>query len=163
MHYQNGTYYLYYTISQIRTQNSQIGVATSPTMDPGSWIDHGIVGIPANTAYNRIDPNSIQIGDKQYLNFGSYWHGLYQIEMESPLKAGSTTPHNIAHKETGLTSQEAAFVFEYKGWLYLLFSLGVSGSYTATYPPPDQEYRIQMCRSKTGTGDFVSTIMISIT
>ena len=39
----NGQYTLYYSVSQLGTQNSAIGVATSPTMEPGSWTDHGAV------------------------------------------------------------------------------------------------------------------------
>lgn len=35
------TYYLYYTASSFGTQNSVIGLATSSTMDVGSWSDKG--------------------------------------------------------------------------------------------------------------------------
>lgn len=41
--YQNGQYVLYYAASSLSSQNSVIGVATSPSMEPGTWTDHGEV------------------------------------------------------------------------------------------------------------------------
>lgn len=40
------TYYLYYSVSVLGTQESGIGVATSTTLESGSWVDHGPLGIP---------------------------------------------------------------------------------------------------------------------
>lgn len=37
MHLVNGVYYLYYAVSTFGSQNSAIGVATSNTMNPGTW------------------------------------------------------------------------------------------------------------------------------
>lgn len=59
------TYYMYYAISTFGTQNSAIGVATSPTMEVGSWTDLGATGIASSTGkdYNAIDPNLIKVGN----------------------------------------------------------------------------------------------------
>lgn len=40
------TYYIYYSVSSLGSQNSGIGVASSTTMDSGSWVDHGPLNIP---------------------------------------------------------------------------------------------------------------------
>jgi arabinan endo-1,5-alpha-L-arabinosidase len=40
----DGTYYLYYAVSTGGSQNSDIGVATSTSMKPGTWTDHGSIG-----------------------------------------------------------------------------------------------------------------------
>ena len=40
------TYYLYYAVSSIGSQDSAIGVATSSSLDSGTWVDHGSLGIP---------------------------------------------------------------------------------------------------------------------
>lgn len=52
----SGTYYVYYSVSSFGSQNSGIGLATSPTLDCGSFTDHGSVGVVSKTgsAYNAI-------------------------------------------------------------------------------------------------------------
>jgi arabinan endo-1,5-alpha-L-arabinosidase len=40
------TYYVYYAVSSLGSQNSAIGVATSSSLDSGTWVDHGSLGIP---------------------------------------------------------------------------------------------------------------------
>ena len=40
------TYYVYYAVSSLGSQNSGIGVATSKVLDSGSWVDHGALNIP---------------------------------------------------------------------------------------------------------------------
>nr|ATY46024.1 endo-arabinanase [Talaromyces purpureogenus] len=161
VHYQDGTYYMYYVLSKLGTQTSQIGVATSTTMEPGSWTDHGIIGVPANSAYNRIDPNWITIGGKQYLQFGSYWQDIYQVALESPLQVGSNTPHQIAYNASSNHRVEGSFLYQHGSFYYLFFSGGVAGSYTATYPAQGEEYRVHVCRSSSGTGGFVDQAGIS--
>lgn len=153
---------MYYVVSKIGTQNSEIGVATSTTMEPGSWTDHGVVGVPANPDYNRIDPNWITIDGKQYLQFGSYWQDIYQVELASPLKASSAVPHQLAFNASLNHRVEAPSMFQHGNYYYLLFSGGVANSYTKTYPPEGEEYRIHMCRSTSGTGNFVSTVRYGI-
>lgn len=155
MHFQHGTYYMYYVLSKIGTRNSEIGVASSKTMEPGSWTDHGSVGIPANDAYNKIDPNWISIEGEQYLQFGSFWQDIHQIKMKSPLKATDTTPHQLSFNETLNHREEGSAMFQHKNYYYLLFSSGVAGRYTADFPAPGEEYAIQVCRSESGTGGFV--------
>ncbi|KAJ5669549.1 arabinan endo-1-5-alpha-L-arabinosidase C [Penicillium macrosclerotiorum] len=155
VHYSGGTYYMYYVLSELGTQNSRIGVATSTTMEPGSWTDHGGIGLPANSNYNKIDPNWIEIDGKQYLQFGSYWQDLYQVQMETALKVGSHTPYQLAYNASLNHREEASFLYKHGAYYYLFFSDGIAGKYTATYPAAGEEYHISVCRSSTGTGNFV--------
>ena len=88
VHQIGNTYYMYYAVSAFGTQNSAIGVATSTTMEVGSWTDHsGSVGITSDGAdtYNAIDPNLIQVGSTYYMNFGSFWGDIYQTVMDLSL------------------------------------------------------------------------------
>ena len=54
----NGVYYAYYSVSTFGSQESAIGLATSTSMDPGTWTDHGqVFRSTTGDAYNAIDPN----------------------------------------------------------------------------------------------------------
>jgi hypothetical protein len=68
-------YYLYYAVSTFGSQDSAIGLATSSTLEPGSWTDHGATGVASSSSkpYNAIDPNLIPVGSNYYLNLGSFW------------------------------------------------------------------------------------------
>lgn len=56
VNYYDGEYVLYYSASTISTQISVIGVATSPSMEPGTWTDHGEVISSANgDVYNASE------------------------------------------------------------------------------------------------------------
>ncbi len=50
-------------------------------MEPGSWTDHGSVGVSSTTgsAYNAIDPNLILVGSTYYLNFGQSSPGSSRV------------------------------------------------------------------------------------
>lgn len=77
-----GLYYLYYSVSTFGVQNSAIGVATSSTMDVGSWTDRGSTGIrsTAGSAYNAIDANLVQTTTgAYYMSFGSFWGDIHQV------------------------------------------------------------------------------------
>ena len=53
---------MYYAVSQMGSQNSDIGVATSPSMEQGTWTDYGSLGLPDSPtrSYNKIDANLLQ-------------------------------------------------------------------------------------------------------
>lgn len=165
VHYVDGTYYMYYASSTLGSRDSTIGVATSTTLEADSWTDHGEIGVTSSssTPYNAIDPNWITIGSTPYLQFGSYWQGLYQVEMTDSLSASSSTPTNLAYNASGNHAIEASYLYEYGGYYYLTFSSGKAQGYTTSLPAQGDEYRIVVCRSKTGTGNFVSAICQSST
>ncbi|KAF2766650.1 arabinan endo-1,5-alpha-L-arabinosidase A [Teratosphaeria nubilosa] len=157
--YQVGdTYYLYYAISTFGSQDSAIGVATSKTMDAGSWTDHGGVGISSKPGdkYNAIDPNLIVAGGKKYLTFGSYSNGIHQTTMSADgLTASKTAPHQLEHNTTWPYASEGANVFAHRGYYYLFWSSGSCCGYNVHRPAPGDEYKIMVCRSKSVDGDYV--------
>ncbi|KAI9643551.1 hypothetical protein NHQ30_008170 [Ciborinia camelliae] len=156
VHLIGSTYFMYYAISTFGTQNSAIGVATSSTMEPGSWTDLGHIGVSSTSskAYNAIDPNLIAVGSTYYLNFGSFWNGIYQVAMNAPpTKAGPA--YNLAYQPSGNHALEGAYMFHYSGFYYLLISNGICCGYTTTKPAAGAEYKIIMCRSTSPTGGFV--------
>lgn len=72
---------MYYAVSTFGSQNSDIGYATSATMEVGSWTDHGSTGVRSSSGspYNAIDPNLIEAGSSYLMNFGSFWGDIYQV------------------------------------------------------------------------------------
>lgn len=88
----NGTYYLYYSVSQFGRNNSAIGVATNETLDPDNpnykWVDHGPVvrSVPGRDMWNAIDPNlAFDEQGTPWLSFGSFWMGLKIVKLKDNL------------------------------------------------------------------------------
>lgn len=161
-----GTYYLYYSVSQIGSKDSDIGVATSKTLDPGSWADHGSIGIPESSKYNRIDANLFMFDrTAPVLNFGSFWENIFQIPMENPPLRVAGSPVHIAQSTTdrgsGLTkgAMEGGYEFYWNSYHYLFFSVGNCCNEPTPdgegLAPPGEEYSIMVCRSSSQSGGFV--------
>ncbi|TKA72835.1 putative arabinan endo-1,5-alpha-L-arabinosidase A [Friedmanniomyces simplex] len=158
VHYVGGTYYLYYAVSSFGTQTSAIGVATSTTLDSGTWTDHGSTSVTSKTGddYNAIDPNLIQVSGKNYLTFGSFWGDIYQTTLSSNLETWSkSTPYRIELNTTSPQPSEGAYVYHTGSYYYLFFSSGSCCGYDTSRPAPGNEYKIMVCRSTTVTGGYV--------
>ncbi|KAL4874218.1 glycosyl hydrolase, partial [Aspergillus karnatakaensis] len=146
IHYSPTTnlYYMYYSISTLGSRNSIIATASSPTLDPGTWTDHGgLFRTAEGGPYNAIDANHLTIDNKQYLNFGSYWNGIHQVDLENSLTlAEGAAARQIAYNSTGNNAIEAAYVFYRRGWFYLTFSAGRANGYVEDRPAVGEEYRV---------------------
>ncbi|KAH0355146.1 putative arabinan endo-1,5-alpha-L-arabinosidase A, partial [Aureobasidium melanogenum] len=154
------TYYLYYTASAFGTQNSVIGLATSPSMDVGTWSDKGSTGISSDSSksYNAIDANLVKVGNQYLMNFGSFWHDIYQVEMNTTpntvnSKAGGA--YNTIFKPAGTHDIEGSYMINHNGGYYMFFSEGICCNLDKNRPAAGQEYKIKVCRSNSATGGFV--------
>lgn len=159
----DGMYYVYYSVSSFGSQVSGIGLATSPDMSCGSFNDRGSAGVSsvAGKPYNAIDANLFKDGSTYRLNFGSFWHDIYQVQMKSPptgVASGSTSV-NIAYTPTDGSPEEGAYMVKYGNYYYLFFSWGSCCGYDKTRPAAGKEYKIKVCRSSSATGGFVSHII----
>ncbi|KAJ5730452.1 uncharacterized protein N7483_004960 [Penicillium malachiteum] len=157
VHYIDDLYYVYYAVSTFGSQDSAIGLATSATMDLGSWTDHGSVGIQSSSAkiYNAIDPSLIEVDGTYYMQFGSFWDDIYQVKMNSAATAASGSSYNIAYYPDGTHPEEGSYMYAYGDYYYLFYSWGICCSYDTDLPASGQEYHIKVCRSTSATGDFV--------
>ncbi|KAF1816585.1 endo-1,5-alpha-L-arabinosidase [Eremomyces bilateralis CBS 781.70] len=152
------TYYLYYAVSQFGSQNSALGLATSKTMDVGSWQDRGAIGVSSKAGkdYNAIDANLFRGGNKWYMNFGSFWGDIFQVGMQDPpVKTDGSASRQIVFQPAGEHAIEGVFVFPFNNQYYAFFSAGKCCGLDKNRPPSGQEYRILVCRSSSPTGPYV--------
>ncbi|MCJ1415700.1 hypothetical protein MMC32_002032 [Xylographa parallela] len=162
VHHIGNLYYMYYAVSTGGSQNSAIGVASSPSMDTGTWTDHGSLGILQSPNYNLIDPNLLIVdyGASLLLSFGSFWTDIYQIELSDPLTiAPGASPYQLDFNSTGIGSVEGSYQFWWPTngtiYYYLFSSSGACCNTPPNLPPPGDEYHINVCRSETPNGGFV--------
>ncbi|KAH9824170.1 family 43 glycoside hydrolase [Melampsora americana] len=152
------TYYMYYAVSQFGRKTSAIGVATSSTLEAGSWTDHGGIGVQSsdNSPYNAIDASLLLSGGAYYLVFGSWNRGIHQVAMQFPpkRKVRSSVAINLAYDPSPPHTGEGPTMFQHGGWYYLLFSSGICCGYQNKKPDPGAEYKIVMCRSRSPTSGF---------
>lgn len=163
-------FYAYYSVSVSGFQDSDIGVATSETAEPGNWTDHGSLGLPPrdeNLNYNRIDGNLfVECSDCQpYFAFGSAWNDVYQTTLKNDLLTWSgSAPQQKLFNSTAVPGQdypsitEGAFMFWWMvgdtKYYYLFFSSGACCQAANDLKPPGDEYKIMVCRSTSVDGRF---------
>ncbi|KAI9149118.1 arabinan endo-1,5-alpha-L-arabinosidase A-like protein [Paramyrothecium foliicola] len=154
-------YVLFYSVSRFGINISAIGYATSPTMEAGTWTDHGPTGVQSNenNTWNAIDANVFQdpATGRWVMNFGSFWGCIHQYPMDrSGMKAATCRPPtHIAFNSTGTQALEAAYMHHREGWYYLFFSHGRCCGYPDNMPLPGEEYKVYVCRSRSAKGPFL--------
>lgn len=96
--YYNGTYWLYYAVSEYGKRNSAIGLATCTNPALGNWVDQGVVVYSSASdtvnKYNCIDPNVFEdVNGGMWLSFGSYGTGIYMVQLDkTTMKPAKTKP-----------------------------------------------------------------------
>ncbi|MFW5947145.1 MAG: family 43 glycosylhydrolase [Gemmatimonadota bacterium] len=95
----DGTFYLYYSVSAFGRNNSAIGVATTPALDPDDpdfgWTDHGPVvqSVPGRDLWNAIDAHVVHDGaGEPWMSFGSHWGGIKLLRLDPTLTRPAETP-----------------------------------------------------------------------
>lgn len=154
--YFGGLWHLYYAGSSFGSNNSVIGLATTPTLDPSSpryhWTDDGLVFRSVSSDdYNAIDPSLVTAADGgKWLVFGSYWSGIKLIALDAatgkPATSGPTI-YSLAEKPAPDPEEGSGIVY-HDGYYYLFVAVdtccrGISST-----------YHIQVGRSKAITGPY---------
>ena len=156
------TYYVSYTVSAFGGQDSAIGLATSDTMDCGSFKDLGATGVESHAGdnYNAIDSQIFQDGSSYQMQFGSFWSNLYQVSMNNPPLKSTGPNRHLAFQPAGTHPEEAPYMVKNGNYYYLFRSEGSCCHLDTDRPAPGAEYKIKVCRSSSATGGFVSRPLI---
>ena len=154
--YFDGLWHLYYAGSSFGSNNSVIGLATTPALDPRSpryhWTDDGQV-FRTTTAdnFNAIDPSLVtDASGGKWLVLGSFWSGIKLIGLDPATgkpATSSPTVYSIASKPFP-DPEEGAGITYHDGYYYLFVSVdyccrGISST-----------YHIQVGRSTSVTGPY---------
>ncbi|KAL4879644.1 glycosyl hydrolase [Aspergillus karnatakaensis] len=169
----NDKFYCFYSVSASGTRDSSIGLASSESIEPGTWTDHGAVinsgnGSLANiypyNVSNAIDPAFFEDpkSGQPYLLYGSYWHGIFQIPLndnltvENPRHPGATHLVDLPDVNAERRLNEGSYMSYRAPWYYSWFSYGQCCQFsTMGFPEEGEEYSIRIGRSKNVTGPFL--------
>ncbi len=155
IHYANGTYYLYYSVSAWMNFKSSIGLATNTTLDSTDarykWVDQGLVIDYKNggAGVNVIDPAAFRDKNgKLWLFYGSYKAGLRAVELNPKTGKLLTNPPKITRITPSLG--EGVFVIKGPQYYYIVASRGrcCSGM--------ESTYNIVMGRAKQVAGPYLN-------
>jgi arabinan endo-1,5-alpha-L-arabinosidase len=155
IHYSNGKYHLYYSVSAWMNFNSSIGYATNSTLDKNDpaykWVDEGQVISYKNggDGVNVIDPNIFIDKDrKKYLIYGSYKAGLRLVELDAATGKLKNDPPKITTVTTSLG--EGEFIIKDREYYYLFVSRG------RCCAGINSTYQMVMGRSKNVLGPYLN-------
>lgn len=135
-------------------------MATSPSLEPGSWTDHGTLGLPQSESYNLIDPNLFIEANKLYLTFGSFWMDIFQTTLpDPPIKYSSSPIEELLNNNSDSAAVwEAPFQFKWnhrgRHLYYLFYSAGECCKQPPDLAEKGDEYRIQVCRGESVRGPY---------
>jgi len=155
IHYSNGKYQLYYSVSAWMNFNSSIGYATNTTLDKNDhaykWVDEGQVISFKNggEGVNVIDPDIfIDKDGKKYLAYGSYKAGLRLVELDFKTGKLKKDPPDITTLTTSLG--EGVFIIKGPEYYYIFASRG------RCCAGDSSTYQIVMGRSENVKGPYLN-------
>ncbi|MDR0285980.1 MAG: arabinan endo-1,5-alpha-L-arabinosidase [Propionibacteriaceae bacterium] len=161
----DGTWYLFYAASTFGKNRSAIGVMTATTPDPDDpaygWTDGGeVLASTGSDPYNAIDPTvSEDAAGVPYLFFGSFWTGIYAVQLEWPTGhvAPGAAPQPVAARDSHSTAIEAPAVTYHGGYYYLFVS------WDSCCQGVNSTYNIRVGRSTSVLGPYVDRDGVKMT
>jgi arabinan endo-1,5-alpha-L-arabinosidase len=156
----NGAYWLYYAASTFGSSDSAIGLAISPSGQPGTFVDSGA---PVYTSAlcpgaNAIDPASIVDDSGQaWLVFGSWSSGIQIVPVDSStgIPTGAACVQ-LAYHPSG-TGIEGAYIYQHGSYYYLFASIDTCCSGV------NSTYRIIVGRSSSVFGPYTDRGGLALT
>jgi arabinan endo-1,5-alpha-L-arabinosidase len=149
--YFGGQFHVYYAGSTFGSNDSVIGLATSPSLASPTWVDDQlVVESTSSDDFNAIDPNvSFDPGCTPWLAFGSFWSGIKLRKLDATtgkLATDDTTVYSLASRNGGAI--EAASIISHNGYYYLFVSFDACCKGTSS------TYRTMVGRATSITGPY---------
>lgn len=152
----DGKYWMYYSVSNPTVHRSAIGLATSPTGIPGTWVDTGAPILTSGTddngvPYNALDPSVlVDYSGNRWLVFGSYFGGIYITRLNHATGV-PTGPKTRLASNPAANAVEGANMVKHGGAYYLFASYGnCCGGHDSTY-------HVKVGRGTSPTGPFAAS------
>ncbi|GAB7193229.1 arabinan endo-1,5-alpha-L-arabinosidase [Kineococcus sp. NUM-3379] len=151
--YRGGKYLMYYSVSSFGSNNSAIGLATSPSGAPGTFTDQGrVYSSSTSDNYNAIDPAlTVDANGRWWLSFGSFWSGLKMIQIDPATGkqlASNTRRYDLATRPSP-GAVEAPYIHHANGWYYL------TASFDRCCQGAASTYKTVVGRSRSITGPYL--------
>jgi arabinan endo-1,5-alpha-L-arabinosidase len=154
----NGKWLLYYAVSRFGTQDSVIGLASTPTLDPSSpdyrWSDEGMVirSTSGVDDFNAIDPAYVDDGQGgAWLAFGSFWGGIRMRRLDPAsglLDTADSTLYPLSSRVVP-DAEEGPSIVRHGGYFYLFLS------FDFCCRGVESDYRMVVGRSTSVTGPYL--------
>lgn len=150
-----GEYRCYWSTSTIGSQQSVIGFASTPSLNPAQWTDRGqVISTTPEDDWNAIDPQCFQDQEgRVWLLAGSYWTGIKMHRLDEAmgkLSAEDTKLHHLARRtDLQPAALEGAYLIWHAGY-YVLFV-----SFDFCHLGVKSNYNIRAGRSREVTGPYV--------
>jgi len=152
----DGTFHLYYSVSDFGTNRSALALATNETLDVMSdrysWKDMGpvITTEPGRDDWNAIDPCIAEDSSgNPWLILGSYWQGVKGMKLDK--RTGKLSAerkiYDLASRHGGPI--EAPYVVKHNGFYYLFVS------FDHCCKGVDSDYKTMVGRSRNLMGPYV--------
>ena len=154
--FSGGLWHLYYAGSSFGSNNSVIGLATTPTLDRRSpryhWTDDGqVFRTTSSDDFNAIDPSLVSAADgTRWLVLGSFWSGikLIQLDPATGTPAGSSPKIYSLAQRPAPDAEEGSAITYHDGYYYLFVS------WDSCCQGIGSSYRIMVGRSTSVTGPY---------
>ena len=147
IHLYHGKYYLYSAYSTWGSTVSGIGLATSTTLEPNSWVEQGlVVHSGPGDKFNDIDPCVFEdAAGALWLSYGSFWSGikLVKLDPDTGMAAADSPTYSISG------NGEASYVAFHDGYYYLFVN------WDSCCAGSRSKYNIRMGRSQSVTGPYL--------
>jgi arabinan endo-1,5-alpha-L-arabinosidase len=172
VHFFGETYYIFYSIFDSEAGNGtdgagfDIAVATSPSMDDGTWTDHGSIGIPSfkKKEYVACDIFVLFNTSTNTANivWGSFRSALFGMQLDPtskflsvsqkpaplPIIQDQPIPFTSAGYQPNSNLTEGPFQWQQGDWVYLFYQEGHCCNPVKTN---GTEYRTKVCRAPAAT------------
>jgi arabinan endo-1,5-alpha-L-arabinosidase len=149
--YFSGAFHVYYAGSSFGSNDSVIGLATSPSLQSAHWTDRGmVVHSQSSDNYNAIDPSvAFDAHCAPWLSFGSFWSGIKLRKLDPStgmLATDDSTTYSLASRNGGAI--EASSIVSHDGFYYLFVSFDACCKGTSS------TYRTMVGRATAITGPY---------